>query len=758
MSGVLPPAKKRAMDRFENEVDSTSSEPDTKRRKIRKGTTSCWDCKKRKVKCTFDATSDTICIACRRRGAPCIGQDQPEEIALSYTESGRDAVLDRLQRVESLLEQLLQDGHKVSKEIHLAGLAVPTQPQVDYFTPASDSHSHDGQSHDKQPHGYSHPAPNVGVAERGDLQVTMPEECRKLTEELLKAFPSQNDVNVFCKSDYIATFYCHQIFTNAGDRPEDEAFEFVNSIAKIPGPFTPPVLVAKRMMILALFLQYFRSQNWQDLPEDPSIVMNRLVDTAVRLVLTNENITCCIEGLECIILEGVFQANSGNLRRSWLAFRKAMVVAQFMKIDHPNPPPVTTFERDDKRNPKFMWFRIVYMDSCISLMLGLPHGGQETNMEHDIPGETPNCKLERAHTLVGRRIIDRNRRDTFLGDLETTRELDRELLRAAKALPDKFWSPPNFTSLQPNTRAAFWEMMRLCDQMEHFNLVHLLHLPYLLRGDKEDNYHTYSKITCVNASRELLSRFLTFRRFNQNTATVYCRMSDFRALMAAMTIILAHIDSHKLEADDWRAHQRLSDRAMVEQLLENLENVGKRTNDSLTYKSAEQIRKLLEIESEAAQGMDYSAHTTLTCLEKHCGELRLCIPYFGIIKIGREGITKDVSTCPPRLQGLPTDIPDSVHVANHIFSTTGFGEALHQNAQPEYFLPVPDAQTVQGSQVQMPLVVSDDPESEFQQQHWRYPALAASVNDWPYQGVDAAFFDSVMRGTVGWDPTLQGNV
>jgi hypothetical protein len=197
---------------------------------------------------------------------------------------------------------------------------------------------------------------------------------------------------------------------------------------------------------------------------------------------------------------------------------------------------------------------------------------------------------------------------------------------------------------------------------------------------------------------------------------------------------------------------------MVEQLLENLENVGKQTNDSLTYKSAEQIQKLLEIESDAARGMDHTAHTTLSCLEEHCGELQLTIPYFGIIKIGREGITKDISTCPPRLQGLPTAIPDSVHVANHIFSTTGFGDALHQNAQPDYSLPVPDVEPIQGWQVQMPLVISDDPESEPQQQQWRYPALAASVNDWPYQGVDAAFFDSVMRGTVGWDPTLQGNV
>lgn len=728
----------------ENDADATSPEPDNKRRKLRKGTKSCWDCKKRKVKCTFDAISDTVCIACRRRSAPCIGQDQPEEEFQAHAEGNRDLLLDRIQRVEALLEQLIQVGHNVERDVALAGLGPPARRKSAYFAPTSDYQSRDAFN-----------TPTESCVATSNFTVPMTKESRKLSEELLKAFPSQEDINVFCKSDYIATFYCHQIFTNSGDRPEHEAFDFVNEFAKIPDPsMTPPVLVAKRMIIFALFLQYFRSQHTHGLTEHPSTVMDRLVDTAVRLVTTNENIVGCIEGLECIILEGVFQSNGGNLRRAWLAFRKAMVIAQLMKIDHPNPPPIKTLEGNAKMNPKFMWFRIVYMDSYLSLMLGLPHGGQETNMENDVPGETPSCKLERAHTLIARRIIDRNRRDSFSQDLTETRKLDRELLNVAKALPDKFWFPPNFNTLKPNTREAFWETMRLCDQLHHYNLVHLLHLPYLLRCDKDSNYHTYTKITCVNASREILNRCIAFHNFNRNLLTIYCRTADFFALMAGMTILLAHIDSHRLEVEDWRAHQRLGDRAMVEQLLENLEKVGKDTNDSLTHKSAEQLRRLLEIESDTAHGMGHSIHNTVRSLEEHCGELQLSIPYFGIIKIGREGIKKNSPTEPNPSQSLPTDIPDSVHIANHLFSAAGFGEALHQNSQASSFLPMPDAQTVRGSQMALASVNAED---ELPQQQLQYPGLAASVNDWAFQGVDAAFFDSLMRGTGDWDQTLQGN-
>lgn len=392
----------------------------------------------------------------------------------------------------------------------------------------------------------------------------------------------------------------------------------------------------------------------------------------------------------------------------------------------------------------------------ISLMLDLPHAGQELNMDHDLPGATPSCKLERVHTLVSRRIIDRNRRNTFYKDLDITRELDQELLNAARALPDKFWSPPNFTALKPNTREAFWEIMKMCDQLHHLNLVHLLHLPYLLRSDKENSYNAYSKTTCVHASRELLNGFVAFRQFNYNNATIYCRTADFMALMASMTILLAHIDSHKAEGPDWRAHQRLGDRAMVEQLLALLQETGTCTADNLTNKSAEQLRRLLEIESEVARGLDLSAESTVTCLEASCGELQLHIPYFGIIKIGHQGICKTDEPSLVAAQSICKDITGSVHVANHLFSSVGFGEMIHNEPQPWAFQPMSEQRSVQAA-AHLPLVDTST-SHEHQQTDLQAPALMASVEDWAFQGVDAAFFNSLMRGAEEWDPVLQSNV
>ncbi|KAF2877616.1 hypothetical protein BDV95DRAFT_477574, partial [Massariosphaeria phaeospora] len=45
-----------------------------KRRKVRKGTHSCEECRRRKVKCIFAPPEDAVCITCQRRGAKCTSQ------------------------------------------------------------------------------------------------------------------------------------------------------------------------------------------------------------------------------------------------------------------------------------------------------------------------------------------------------------------------------------------------------------------------------------------------------------------------------------------------------------------------------------------------------------------------------------------------------------------------------------------------------------------------------------------------------------
>jgi hypothetical protein len=80
--------------------------PEAKRRKVRKGTRSCWECKRRKIRCNFTSAADAVCIGCSRRGTHCVSQEYPEE-ASRPAEKG-EPIGDRIVRVEALVEQLVK--------------------------------------------------------------------------------------------------------------------------------------------------------------------------------------------------------------------------------------------------------------------------------------------------------------------------------------------------------------------------------------------------------------------------------------------------------------------------------------------------------------------------------------------------------------------------------------------------------------------------------------------------------------------------
>jgi hypothetical protein len=90
-------------------VNSTEDEPPAKRRKVRKGTQSCWDCKRRKVRCTWAMESNTICDNCLRRKTNCISQEYFEDEELPKKSNIVD-VEARLRRVEDVLQQLVNSA------------------------------------------------------------------------------------------------------------------------------------------------------------------------------------------------------------------------------------------------------------------------------------------------------------------------------------------------------------------------------------------------------------------------------------------------------------------------------------------------------------------------------------------------------------------------------------------------------------------------------------------------------------------------
>lgn len=83
----------------------TDNQPEYGKRKIRKGTLSCWECKRRKVRCTYTDPLGSTCDGCERRKVSCMTQDFPDRPA-PLDCNGQ--VFDRLTRLEKVVHRLVE--------------------------------------------------------------------------------------------------------------------------------------------------------------------------------------------------------------------------------------------------------------------------------------------------------------------------------------------------------------------------------------------------------------------------------------------------------------------------------------------------------------------------------------------------------------------------------------------------------------------------------------------------------------------------
>ncbi|OQE45892.1 hypothetical protein PENCOP_c001G00578 [Penicillium coprophilum] len=739
------------------------AESEAKRRKIRKGTKSCWECKKRKMKCVYadpssPADAEVICIGCQRRHCKCVSQEfefvDGREIAGPLERKGRHHTSgkgnDRVARVEALVEQLIR---KVDRH---GGVGVPATSEIptpSYGIPTPDVASIDQES--SRFLSLCKSSDNHGPAEAEG-------KYERLSQRLHESLPSRQVIEVIYNARGRKAILFYEMLNAPYTALKQNGLKPPDTLLEIPSPSSHPVLIARHMLYIATFLQHLYPNflgEMKCLPESIPALMERLAETVINLVTTNDEFFGSIEGLECVMMESMYYHNGGNLRRSWIANRRAMAIAQMMNL-HQSQSRVKykVLDHKTKAYPQFMWFRIVSLDRNLCLMLGLTQGSFDQSMTTGTAfrDDTPMGRLERMHCILASRILERNDSDPCANDFALTQTLDLELQKAGRSMPSKWWLMPNLDSVTDDPQALFLDMGRLFNQLYHYNLLIQLHLPYMLRSTTEQKYE-YSRLTYVNASREVLSRFIMFRGYNKNNFC--CRTVDFFALMAGITLLLAHLDSHRFsQTSNLLAHQYLSDRAMIEQAQVNMEQISRVNGDTLSAQSADLLHKLLAIDSETADGVSTESvsvqtpeSAVLQSKDNDSGIVLVQIPYFGTVRIARQGVaSREMASAQP---SLSNDQPYAPVISMY---NTESSEATVRDPSSGRFdgNAVPRSMTeadynsvdsVDGLPAQLTSQYQDTVSNSFLQ-NYQDPGLTARVDDWAFQGVDMAFFDSIMRG------------
>lgn len=709
-----------------------ADERESKRRKVRKGTQSCWECKRRKVRCIFATTSDTTCENCMRRRTTCTSQEYPDHPMASNVSNHVD---DRLGRVEQLIEHLVNRAD-TSHSANTTAKPTVGDKRSPFEQSAPAERAHNGYV------GNITPAPSEVEAYAASFtgsspivsvpsikSKSAPGNYEELNRGLIAAWPSQHDVEAICKLPVGLSAHLHSGICT----PHSSSVPSPQDLLQLPPPDSHPVLIARKLLVLGTFLQGVPSSSLQLAYRD---LMFNVIETAIRLVTTNDELITSVEGIECIMIEANYHNYAGHLHRAWMAVRRAITIAQMMALHRGlNSPSLKILDPETRAtfDPDHVRFRLVNMDYYLSLMLGLPLTSLKAP---EIPSDCrPLDRMQRTHCMVAKRILQRDG-----NSVKEFHEIDTLLQKAAAEMPAQWWLIPRLSD-GPDVNQ---ETMRLMDQFTQYHLLTRLHLPYMLQSSPE-----HSKMTVVNASREILLRFIAFRTYNP--AQYYCRGTDFLAFIATTALCLAHIDSRSshegapnLNSITSLTHSRSSDRGIMECTLEIIEDMDA---DAIALKIARILRPLLAIEGNAAGGTSYSivpskSHAEgLECHGKSTDggkTVHVYIPHFGTILFER-GATSN-----PLDQGLPATSGASTLTSDHNRELMSV-PSHHMDEQSEPH----NVQTFGELEHSNPMCSVSN--LGVNSQVGELP-FAGIEDDWDLQGIDVALFDSLFSGTTVDEP------
>lgn len=77
------------------------------RKRMRKGTKSCLECRRRKIKCTFDPPNSAICKECYARGSTCIDQEHGELPPPGPSNEQAYSLRERVTELEGMVKDML---------------------------------------------------------------------------------------------------------------------------------------------------------------------------------------------------------------------------------------------------------------------------------------------------------------------------------------------------------------------------------------------------------------------------------------------------------------------------------------------------------------------------------------------------------------------------------------------------------------------------------------------------------------------------
>ncbi|CAG5175726.1 uncharacterized protein ALTATR162_LOCUS8185 [Alternaria atra] len=607
------------------------------RKKMRKGTHSCFECRRRKIRCIFQPDNPDVCSECFARGSRCIDQEHANpEVIVDHRKNLRE----RVSRLEALIDTLLEDktvkSESRSQSQSLADTSSPKAPTIyhkDTFPPtplSSEASSNIFRVPENQraASDRGHHVPILSVfedalndaeaqakARNADQQSSTPRPGQVAEDRYTVENKNDDDIAAGSTIAHSAKRERSKQALIAMLPPYDQLTKLLNSNSdwwqtwrrKCSGTSGPeqtlPQFAAQALTTgnigaiatVVLSVGICSSENDDD--------VERYIEAVDRWFLSDDEYAASLEGLECLILKSKWYADVGQPRRAWIAYRKGLMYAQLMGLHR---------KRTSSAPHESIWWAMYHGDRFLSLLLGLPYGISDAHCDLTMPDIGDGTYL---HPLVGitklsqlaGRVIDRNQgvaEQSFAWALQ----LDQELEDLWKKF-DPAWL--DYTELLADAESNAAELRE--------RIMGSIKLALLIL-----------KTACLNGSREVLRLYQSLR--TGHVQPLYeCKAIDFIGFTAAVLILIGLLNSG-MGSQSSISGPTPKDIEEDVRLIEVSIDIFRRASSEKGGKVAAQSAQVLE------QMLSKFKGTSLDHEEGPCsGKSDFVIPYFGTISIKRGG-------------------------------------------------------------------------------------------------------------------------
>ncbi|KAL1631977.1 hypothetical protein SLS56_004182 [Neofusicoccum ribis] len=643
------------------------------RKKMRKGTHSCFECRRRKIRCIFSDEHPGECTECFARGSRCIDQEHadPESIV-----DNRKNLRERVAKLEALIESLLDDRSATGAAEALRKLGADVLPP----TPRSDASSGANQTsapvmamfdnevlsrgENLQPsvapaQAPAPPVPHAPTAQVYDfpgLQLTC--ECddigipkvkkskEKRTRDTLLTLLPPKDVleKAITTNDDWWRVWRHRL---GGTARGKNLQQFAAATLEKGNPAELGVL----LLCIGVAM---------DLDS-----LNNTLALVDALIISDDEYAATIEGMECALLVSKCYSEIGQPRRAWLASRKGLTYAQLMVWDS-------------------VWWSLYQTDRFLSLLLGLPYGISDAHCDLNYYNKESDTDDQRDFMLklsvLAGKVIDRTQGVHELS-LAAALELDQELDTIVESMPAGWWNTQTeiMGTIDPVQLIQLRE--RLLAQICFQQLRVYLHLPFMLKSTSMANSskYAYSRSTCFGASRELIVLY-HFLRSGNGEPLYECKVIDFLGFTAAVLIMLGLLGYARVNDGSPGAYHNAIQEEQDWRLIEITMDIFGRASTEKGGKVASQSLKVL-------QQLSSVRNINRDLVGEHEDKVaqRIVIPYFGTISVRRgkkfNHVANKKSNSAPR-SSETSNASSSTGIPNAVADSHGMSPPANTQKQP----------------------------------------------------------------------------